>query len=127
MNENQERPRGLGGIGEGLRTGVGVLNAFREAIEETIAETMEGSGEVTPERARALMREAAGRMQSSLEETRERFDFVSRREMDELRREVSELRQRVAALEGTPDLETQPTLASPDDAEDHEGIIIVPD
>jgi polyhydroxyalkanoate synthesis regulator phasin len=97
MNQPNDRPA-RGGIGEGLRTGVGVLNAFREAIEETISETMEG-GDVSPERARALVKDAAQRVQSSFEETRERFDFVSRRELDELRREVEGLRARITTLE----------------------------
>ncbi|CAN5808726.1 hypothetical protein BH23GEM6_BH23GEM6_20350 [soil metagenome] len=124
VEDRERRPGGIGGIGEGLRTGVGVLNAFREAIEETVSEAMEGGGDVSPERARALMRDAAQRVQSSFEETKERLDFVSRRELDELRREVAELRARVASLEA----ESAPPSATSSGAEgDDEGIIIVPD
>jgi polyhydroxyalkanoate synthesis regulator phasin len=129
MNDEQTNRSGpLGGIGEGLRTGVGVLNAFREAIEETIGEAME-SGDVSPERARTLMRDAAQRVQSSLEETRERLDFVSRREMEELRQELAALRQRVAVLEGGGEGEIVQELSAGAESEvsGDEGIIIVSD
>jgi polyhydroxyalkanoate synthesis regulator phasin len=128
MTQQSNRPGGIGGIGEGIRTGVGVLNAFREAIEETISEAMEGSGEVTPERARALMKEATQRVQHSLEETRERLDLVARRELEELRREVDSLRARVVALEGGAGApaELLGDASEGPDAGDHD-IIIVPD
>jgi polyhydroxyalkanoate synthesis regulator phasin len=128
MNERESRTGGLGGIGEGLRTGVGVLNAFREAIEETVSEALESGGDVTPDRAKAMMREAAQRVQSSFEETRERLDFVSRREFDELRREIADLRAQIAALHGDESM-TSPTTSSetPTSDDDHEGIIIVSD
>ncbi len=126
MTEQNERP-GISGIGDGIRTGVGVLNAFRQAIEETISEAMEGSGEVTPERARALMKEATSRVQHSLEETRERLDFVSRRELDELRREVSALRGRVVALEGGGASGTDEPADVSGTGDGDSDIIIVPD
>jgi polyhydroxyalkanoate synthesis regulator phasin len=125
VEDRERRPGGgLSGIGDGLRTGVGVLNAFREAIEETVSEALEGGGDVSPDRARALMKDAAQRVQSSFEETRERLDFISRRELDELRREVSELRARISALEG--DVVTPSTHDSQAESDDS-GIIIVPD
>jgi polyhydroxyalkanoate synthesis regulator phasin len=128
MNERESRPGGLGGIGEGLRTGVGVLNAFREAIEETVSEALESGGDVSPERAKALMRDAAQRVQNSFEETRERLDFVSRREFEELRREIADLRAQIAALHGG-EVIASPSASSdaPASDEDHEGIIIVSD
>jgi polyhydroxyalkanoate synthesis regulator phasin len=128
MDERESRTGGRGGIGEGLRTGVGVLNAFREAIEETVSEAMEAGGDVTPDRAKALMREAAQRVQSSFEETRERLDFVSRREFEELRREIADVRAQIAGLHGGEAIAASSgpsgTAANEDD---HEGIIIVSD
>jgi polyhydroxyalkanoate synthesis regulator phasin len=87
-----------GGIGEGIRTGIGILNAFKEAIEETLEEAI-ARGEMSPERARIAMREAAERLQTSVGEARERFDFVSRREHEALQQEVAELRGRLDRLE----------------------------
>ena len=87
-----------GGIGEGIRSGIGVLNAFREALEETVQEAME-RGDFRPERVRESVREAATRVQEGMDEARERLDFVSRKEFDDLRSELEELRRRIAALE----------------------------
>jgi polyhydroxyalkanoate synthesis regulator phasin len=106
---------GTGGIGEGIRTGIGILNAFREAIEETIQEAVD-KGEFGPERARRAVHDATARMQEGLEDARERFDFVARKDLDALRAEVAELRGRVDALETTP------RASGPDDS----GIIIEP-
>ena len=97
MSEEQ-RKSSIGGIGDGIRTGIGILNAFREAIEETLDNAVQ-RGDLTPERARQTMREAFDRMQESFEGARERLDFVPRAEMDELRNELAQLRERVARLE----------------------------
>ncbi len=87
------------GIGDGIRTGVGILAAFRDAIEETIKETMENS-DARPERARELLNDAIARAQEALGDVRERLDVVPRRDFDALRAEVAELRRRLDALEG---------------------------
>jgi polyhydroxyalkanoate synthesis regulator phasin len=99
-DEPRRGTSGMGGIGEGIRSGLGILNAFKEAIEETIQEAVE-RGDLSPDRARQTMREATRRMQEGFGEARERFDFASRREYDELREEFDELRRRVEVLEAT--------------------------
>ena len=38
---SDEQPKSRTSIGEGLRAGIGILSAFREAIEETIEEAVE--------------------------------------------------------------------------------------
>lgn len=88
------------GISEGIRSGIGILMAFKEAVEETLEEAL-AKGEISQERAREVMRDATGRIQQLAEETRERLDVVPRREFDELRREVAELRARLDALGGS--------------------------
>jgi polyhydroxyalkanoate synthesis regulator phasin len=98
-------------IGEGIRTGIGMLTAFKEAIEETLAEAAE-RGDLSPERAREVVRDAAGLVQSSFGEARERLDLVPRREFDMLRSEFLDLRRRIERLEagmagGSPALEGQ--------------------
>ncbi|HEX8393626.1 MAG TPA: hypothetical protein VF665_14875 [Longimicrobium sp.] len=89
-DEGRRRP----GIGEGIRSGIGVLTAFKEAIEETIREAGE-RGDLKPERAREFLADAMARAQEGVGDVRERLDFVPRREFEELRAEVRELRRRL--------------------------------
>ena len=86
-------------IGEGLRSGIGVLAAFKEAIEETIQETVD-RGDLKPERAKQFLGDALHRAQDAVGDVRERLDFVPRKEFEALLTEVEELRQRLDALEG---------------------------
>jgi polyhydroxyalkanoate synthesis regulator phasin len=106
--------RASGGISEGVRTGIGILSAVKDALEETFGEILEGS-DLSSDRARELVRDAGQRLQSSLEEARERFDFVPREEMEQLRRELAELRRRVDLLErrgGGPEGSGPPRLGT---------------
>jgi polyhydroxyalkanoate synthesis regulator phasin len=84
QENRRERPR------EGFSAWMGVLDAFREAIEETIVEMRERK-DLTPERAREAVRTTMQRAQSALDDARERLDFVPRREFDALRRRVDAL------------------------------------
>jgi polyhydroxyalkanoate synthesis regulator phasin len=87
------------GIGDGLKTGIGVLAAFRDAIGETIDEAV-ARGDTGPAGARAAVQEAFRRAQDAVGDVRERLDVVPRREFDELRAAVAELSRRLDALEG---------------------------
>lgn len=98
MTEEQKSRGGLGGIGDGIRTGIGVLNAFKQAVEETLQEAVD-RGDLSADRARQAMRDVAQRVQGVFDDTRERIDFVPAREMAELREEIAALRERVAVLE----------------------------
>lgn len=89
------------GISEGIRTGMGMLMAFKEALEETVEEALQ-RGDLSQERAREVMNDAGARLQQVVEETRERFDMVPRREFDELKREVEELRSRLDRMGSDP-------------------------
>jgi polyhydroxyalkanoate synthesis regulator phasin len=98
-DDEQDGGRRLPSIGEGLRSGIGVLTAFKEAIEETIQEA--GSrGDLSPERARHFLGDALHRAQETVGDVRDRLDFVPRREFEAVLREVEELQRRVDALEG---------------------------
>ncbi|HEV3049528.1 MAG TPA: hypothetical protein VGX50_04430 [Longimicrobium sp.] len=100
MSEDQQQGGGKRmSIGEGIRSGIGVLTAFKEAIEETIQETVE-RGDLKPERAKEFLGEALHRAQGAVGDVRERLDFVPRKEFEALLNEVEELRQRLDALEG---------------------------
>lgn len=90
---------GKGGVREGLRNSVGLLVAFKEAVQETFEEARE-RGDFSTEKAKALVQEAALRVQHSVDEARERLDFVPRKEFDDLKAELDSLRERIARLEG---------------------------
>ena len=87
-----------GGIGEGIRTGIGILAAVKDAITETFDEAV-SRGDLSPERAKSVLQDAAQRVQLSLEDARERLDLVSRKEFEFLRLEVADLRSRIESFE----------------------------
>ena len=101
MTDEQRSRGGLGGIGDGIRTGIGVLAAFKQAVEETLQEAVD-RGDLSPERAKQAVKDAAQRVQTAFDETRERIDFAPQRELEDLRAEVAALRERVAQLEQRP-------------------------
>lgn len=113
-DEQRRRP----GIGEGIKAGLGILTAFKEAIEETIQEAVD-RGDMRPDRARQTMQDALRRAQGAFEEVRERIDMVPRAELESLREELEALRMRVSALEESTQRERG---AGPDAS----GIIIEP-
>jgi polyhydroxyalkanoate synthesis regulator phasin len=92
------RRSGAGGIGDGIRTGIGILTAFKEAVEETLQEAVD-RGDLSPNRAKQAMQGAADRLQAGLEDARDRFDVVTRRDFEALRDELADLRVRIARLE----------------------------
>lgn len=93
-DEQRRRP----GIGEGLRAGIGILTAFKEAIEETIQEAVD-RGEMKPERAKEAVQGAMRRAQGAIEDVRDRLDVVPRTDFDDLRARVDALSARVRVLE----------------------------
>jgi polyhydroxyalkanoate synthesis regulator phasin len=103
-------------IGEGIRSGVGVLTAFKEAIEETIQEA-NARGDLSPDRAKQFLGDALHRAQETVGEVRERLEWVPRKEFEALQAEVAQLRSRLDALQGhRPEGETAllpPTSSAP--------------
>jgi polyhydroxyalkanoate synthesis regulator phasin len=104
MVDEQQQGQVQGGgrrlsIGEGIRSGIGVLSAFKEAIEETIQEA-NARGDLSPDRAKQFLGDALHRAQETVGEVRERLEWVPRKEFDALLAEVAELRRRLDALEG---------------------------
>ena len=86
-------------VSDGIKQGIGVLSAFKDALEETIQEAKE-RGDLSTERAREVMKGALEKAQSAAEGARERLDFVTQKEFDGLRGAVDVIKERVGALEG---------------------------
>jgi polyhydroxyalkanoate synthesis regulator phasin len=99
MSDDKKR----GGIGDGIRSGIGILTALKQAVEETFQEAVD-RGDLKPDRAKESVQGVMRRMQEALGETfgdvRERLDVIPRREFDDLRNAVGDLARRVDALEG---------------------------
>jgi len=85
-------------VGDGIRQGIGVLSAFKDALEETIHEARE-RGDLSAERAREVMKGALDKAQAAASGARERFDFATQAELEDLKQAVEEIRTRLSALE----------------------------
>lgn len=100
--EGQRRQGPRETMREGIRSGLGILVALKEAIEETI-DDMRARGDLSPDRAKEVVRDTMRRAQERTEafvgDARERLDFVQRKEFDRLREEVLALRTRLERLE----------------------------
>jgi len=86
-------------VSDGIKQGIGVLSAFKDALEETITEARE-RGDLSPERAKEVMRSALHKAQEAAGEARERLDFVSQKEFDALAARVAALEARLGAAGG---------------------------
>jgi len=96
MTEDKKSARAK--VSDGIRQGIGVLSAFKDALEETINEARE-RGDLSTDRAKEVMKNALHKAQEAAEGARERLDFVSQKEFDALGEAVERIRQRVGALE----------------------------
>jgi polyhydroxyalkanoate synthesis regulator phasin len=100
MDEERREPRDAAdGLRDGMRAVVGVLGAFKEAIEQTFEE-LKQQGELSPERAKRAAQSTMRRAQETVDEVRDRLDFVSRREFDELRADMERMRAEIQELRG---------------------------
>lgn len=98
-DEKKDRRNNVGDdVREGIRAGLGILSALKDAIEETV-EDMLDRGELSQERAREAVHTTMERAQEAFEDARSRFDFVLRSDFDDLAEDVRELRRRVERLE----------------------------
>jgi polyhydroxyalkanoate synthesis regulator phasin len=87
-----------GGIRDGIDKGLGMLSAFKEAIDETINEARE-RGDLSQDRAKEIMREALDRAQEAADGARDRFDFVTRKQVEGLRGEMDAMGARLRRIE----------------------------
>ena len=95
---SKERRSARRRMSEGIKEGIGVLSAFKDAIEETIQEARE-RGDLSADGAKRVMKDALGKAQGAASGARERLDFAHQSELDALAETIQALRNRVAALE----------------------------
>jgi polyhydroxyalkanoate synthesis regulator phasin len=97
MSEDKKGPKEK--VSDGIKQGIGVLSAFKDALEETIQEAKE-RGDLSTERAREVMKDALEKAQSAAEDAKGRLDFATQNEFDGLKDAVDSIKERVSALEG---------------------------
>jgi polyhydroxyalkanoate synthesis regulator phasin len=87
-----------GRMGDGIRQGIGVLSAFKDALEETIQEARD-RGDLSTDRAKEVMKDALVKAQAAAEGAKDRLDFAHQTDLEALEAAVASLRSRVAELE----------------------------
>ena len=112
--EPEEKSR-TDSIKGGIRQGLSMLNAMKDAIEETLSEARE-RGDLTPERAKEVMRSTLEKAQARAGEAREAFDFVKQKDFDGLKGVVDGIKEKVKGIERSLGLEVEE--ASEQQAED---------
>jgi polyhydroxyalkanoate synthesis regulator phasin len=85
-------------VSDGIKQGIGVLSAFKDALEETINDARE-RGDLSSDKAKDVMKNALNKAQEAAEGARERLDFVSQKEFAALGQAVDAVKDRVSALE----------------------------
>jgi polyhydroxyalkanoate synthesis regulator phasin len=103
-------------MSDGIKQGIGVLSAFKDALEETIQDARK-RGDLSSERAKGVMKDALGRAQAAASGARERLDFVTQSELEALRGEIRALANRVELLEGRSSGPARATGEPPEDRE----------
>ncbi len=96
---SQDRRGAKRRMSDGIKQGIGVLSAFKEAIEETIQDARD-RGDLSTDRAKGVMKDALGRAQAAASGAREKLDFVNQSELEALRAELAALKNRLEVLEG---------------------------
>jgi polyhydroxyalkanoate synthesis regulator phasin len=96
----------------GIRQGIGMLNAMKDAIEETLNEAKE-RGDLSPERAKEVMRTTLEKAQAKAGEARDALDFVKQKEFDGLKGVVDGLKERVKSVERSLGLEAEEAPEEP--------------
>ena len=114
--EGRERGSTRRRMSDGIKQGIGVLSAFKEAIEETIQDARD-RGDLSAERAKGVMKEALDRAQAAASGAREKLDFVNQTELEGLRAELAALKNRVEILEHRQSAGSRPGKEPAEDRE----------
>ncbi len=97
----EEEPKGEergDGIKGGIRQGLSMLSAMKDAIEETLKEARE-RGDLSPDRAKEVMRSTLEKAQEKAGGARDALGFVKQKEFDTLKEVVDRIELRVAEIE----------------------------
>lgn len=86
-------------VSDAANRGMGMLSAFKEALEETIHEARE-RGDLTTDRARDAVKSALNKAKAASSDAREKFDFVSQSDFDGLAARVADLEAKVRSRIG---------------------------
>ena len=98
MTEDKKTTRGK--VSDGIKQGIGVLSAFKDALEETIQEAKD-RGDLSTDRAKEVMKSALHKAQEAAGEAKERLDLVTQREFDGLKEAVEVIKEKVDHLEAS--------------------------
>lgn len=98
MTEEQEKKGPRAKVSDGIKQGIGVLSAFKDALEETIQEARD-RGDISAERAKEVMKDALHKAQEAAEGAKDRLDLVTQKEFDGLQDALDSVKERVGAIE----------------------------
>ena len=96
MSEDKKTARGK--VSDGIKQGIGVLSAFKDALEETIQEAKD-RGDLSTDRAKEVMKSALHKAQEAAGDAKDRLDLVTQKDFDGLKDSVELIKERVSALE----------------------------
>ncbi len=89
-----------GRMGDGIRQGIGVLSAFKDALEETIQEARD-RGDLSAERAKEVMKDTLEKAQEAAEGAKGRIDFATQADLESVKAAVDSVKLRLGELEGS--------------------------
>lgn len=131
MTEDKKTTRAK--VSDGIKQGIGVLSAFKDALEETIQEARD-RGDLSTERAKEVMKDALHKAQNVAEGAKDHLDLVTQKEFDSLRDAVEVIKEKVSALEanlrgeepggaeeGGPDADSDGESAAEDEGKESPG------
>ena len=96
MSEDKKTARGK--VSDGIKQGIGVLSAFKDALEETIQEAKD-RGDISTDRAKEVMKSALHKAQEAAGEAKDRLDLVTQKDFDGLKDAVEVIKEKVSSLE----------------------------
>ena len=113
-DQASEEPNRRESLKGGIRQGIEMLTALKNAIEESLNEARE-RGDLTPERAREIIRATLDRAQARAGEAKDAFDLVNQKEFEALRTVVEDLKVRLICVERLVGIDTDDASTSPDE------------
>ena len=106
-------------MGEGIKEGLGVLSAFKDALEETIQEARE-RGDLSTDRAKEVMKDTLEKAQTAAEGARGKLDFATQADLEKVKSAVDSMRVRLGELEESVFGASKEPAEEPGPAEDGE-------